>query len=57
MLRPDRDCLRGRVDVDETYWGAQEEGVSGRQIERKALIVVAAEEKGHGVSLISDRAS
>ena len=38
--------------VDETYWGAEEEGVSGRQTERKALIAVAAEERGRGLGRI-----
>ena len=29
MVRPGRDRLRGRVEVDETYLGALEEGVRG----------------------------
>ena len=41
MVRPGRERLAGVVEVDETYWGAEEEGVSGRQTERKALIAVA----------------
>ena len=43
MVRPGRERLAGVVEVDETYWGAEE--VSGRQTERKALIAVAAEER------------
>ena len=39
MVRPGRDRLSGRVEVDETYLGAQEEGVRGRQTDTKALIV------------------
>ena len=35
-----------------TYWGAEEEGVIGRQTERKALIAVAAEERGTGLGRI-----
>ena len=31
MVRPVRDRLSGRVEVDETYLGALEEGVRGRQ--------------------------
>src|SRR5512134_2749207 len=31
MVRPGRDRLRGTVEVDETYWGAEEAGVVGRQ--------------------------
>jgi hypothetical protein len=30
MIRPGRDRLTGRVEVDETYWGGLEEGVRGR---------------------------
>ena len=52
MVRPGRERLAGVVEVDETYWGAEEEGVSGRQTERKALIAVAAEERGRGLGRI-----
>ena len=52
MVRPGRDRLRGTVEVDETYWGGQEEGVTGRLTEDKALIVVAAEEDGKGIGRI-----
>lgn len=55
MVRPGRDCLRGTVEVDETYWGSKEEGVIGRQTEKKALIVVAAEEDGKGIGRIRMR--
>jgi transposase-like protein len=43
MVRPGRDRLSGRVEVDETYVGGREEGVSGRYIEKKAIVVVAVE--------------
>lgn len=43
MVRPGRDLLSGRVEVDETYVGGQEEGVSGRQTEKKAIVVAAVE--------------
>jgi len=46
MVRPGRDRLSGRVEVDETYLGASEEGVRGRKMEKKALIAVAAQEDG-----------
>lgn len=46
MVRPGRDRLSGRVEVDETYLGASEKGVRGRETEKKALIVVAAQEHG-----------
>src|SRR5881296_522112 len=46
MVRPGRDRLRGVVEVDETYVGGVEEGVSGRQTETKALVAVACEQDG-----------
>ncbi len=49
MVRPGRDRLSGRVEVDETYLGGLEEGVRGRQTDAEALIVVAAEEDGAGI--------
>jgi transposase-like protein len=44
MVRPGRERLQGRVEVDETYVGGPEEGLRGRKIEKKALVVIAAEE-------------
>jgi len=52
MIRPGRDHLRGTVEVDETYLGGLEEGVAGRETERKALVAVAAEEDGRGIGRI-----
>ncbi len=52
MVRPGRDRLAGSVEVDETYLGGLEEGVRGRQTEKKALIVVAAQEEGRGIGRI-----
>jgi transposase-like protein len=52
MVRPGRDRLRGSVEVDETYWGSEEEGVIGRQTERKALIAVAVENTGKKIGRI-----
>ncbi len=46
MVRPGRDRLTGRIEVD---------GVRGRQTERKALIVVAAQEDGPGIGRIRMR--
>ena len=43
MVRPGRDQLSGRVEIDETYVGGEEEGVSGRYTEKKAIVVVAIE--------------
>ena len=52
MVRPGRDRLRGVVEVDETYWGGEEEGAIGRFTQVKALIVVAAEEDGKGIGRV-----
>ncbi len=52
MIRPGRDRLRGTVEVGETYWGSEEEGVVGRQTEDKALVIVAAEAVGQGIGRI-----
>jgi transposase-like protein len=46
MVRPGRDRLAGTIEVDETYWGAEEEGVVGRLTEDKALVIVAAQHDG-----------
>jgi transposase-like protein len=48
MVRPGRDRLRGEVEVDETYIGAPEEGVCGRQTLRKAIVAIAVEKDGRG---------
>ena len=48
MVRPGRDRLRGRVEVDEAYWGGEEEGARGRGALDKALIAVAVEVLGRG---------
>ncbi|MDP2754682.1 MAG: IS1595 family transposase [Nitrospirota bacterium] len=52
MVRPGRDRLTGIVEVDEAYVGGLEEGVRGRQTEKKAVIVVAAQEDGSGIGRI-----
>lgn len=46
MVRPGRDLLSGRVEVDETYLGGLEEGYPGRGTQEKSLIAVAVEEVG-----------
>jgi transposase-like protein len=43
MVRSGRDLLSGRVEVDEMYVGGVEEGVRGRQTEKKAIVVAAIE--------------
>src|SRR3989304_8649878 len=36
MVRPGRDRLSGRIEVDETYIGGLEEGARGRKTEKKS---------------------
>lgn len=55
MVRPGRDRLSGAVEVDETFWGGEEENVRGRQTENKSLIVIAAQENGDGIGRIRMR--
>ena len=55
MVRPGRERLGGTVEVDDTYWGSPEAGLIGRRTERKALIVVAAEQNGGGIGRIRVR--
>lgn len=43
MVRPGRERLAGRVEVDETYVGGQKEGARGRGAEGKSLVLVAVE--------------
>lgn len=52
MVRPGRDRLRGTIEVDETYIGGLEEGLSGRQIENKTLVVVAAQQAGKKIGRV-----
>jgi len=52
MIRIGREPLSGRVEVDETYIGGEEQGRPGRWIEDKALVVIAAEEDGNGIGRI-----
>ena len=55
MVRPGRNRVSGFVEVDETYWGGNEEGVVGRLTEDKALIIVAAQADGEGIGRIRMR--
>src|ERR1035437_6453570 len=52
MVRPRRDMLTGRVEVDECYVGGPEEGLAGLLNLEKALVVVAAQEDGAGIGRI-----
>jgi transposase-like protein len=55
MVRPGRDRLTGRVEVDETYLGGEKPGKRGRGAVGKVLIVVAAQEDGEGIGRIRMR--
>jgi len=55
MVRPGRDRLSGRVEVDETYLGAEEKGLRGRKVQKKALVIVAAQEDGRRIGRIRMR--
>lgn len=43
MVRPGRDRLSGRVEVDESYVGGEDKGADGRYTEKKAPVVIAIE--------------
>jgi transposase-like protein len=43
MIRSGRERLSGRVELDETYIGGQQEGARGRGAEGKTLVLVAVE--------------
>ena len=51
MVRPGRDRLSGRVEVDETFIGGREEA-PGRGAVNKSLVVIAAEEDGGRIGRI-----
>ena len=55
MVRPGRDRLTGRIEVDETYWGGVAEGHAGRRGGTKTLVVVAAQEDGNKIGRIRMR--
>lgn len=56
MVRPGRDRLAGSVEVDEAYVGAEtEKGIEGRGTERKAIVVIAAEEDGSAIGRVRMR--
>jgi transposase-like protein len=52
MVRPGRDRLTGEIEVDETYVGGPEEGKRGRAIEKKSIVVIAAEKNGRAIGRI-----
>ena len=52
MVRPGRDLLNGEVEVDETYLGGREVGVTGRETNKKSIVAIAAEIGGRGTGRI-----
>jgi transposase-like protein len=52
MVRPGRDRLSGRIEVDETQIGGMTPGQKGRGIPSKALVAIAAQEDGAGIGRI-----
>lgn len=46
MVRPGRDRLSGRVEIDETYLGGPQAGKRGRGASGKTLVVIAVEVDG-----------
>jgi transposase-like protein len=52
MVRPGRDRLAGRVQVDETLIGGEKPGPRGRGAAGKRLVVIAAEHEGTRIGRI-----
>lgn len=52
MVRPGRDKLTGEVEVDETYVGGKEAGVTGRKATKKSIVAITAEIRGRGIGRI-----
>ncbi|TLN00154.1 IS1595 family transposase, partial [bacterium] len=52
MVRPGRDRLTGEVEVDESYVGGKEAGVTGRKATKKSIVAIAAEIRGRGIGRI-----
>ena len=55
MVRPDRDRLSGKVEVDETFVGGVEAGGRRCYVGKKALVAIAAEIHGRAIGRIRMR--
>jgi len=55
MKSSGKHLITGTAEVDETVFGQQEEGVRGRENDKKKLVVVGIEKKGKGVSRLYAR--
>jgi transposase-like protein len=51
-VRPERERLSGEIEIDETDGGGPEQGKRGRETERKAIVVLAPEKRGHAIGRI-----
>ena len=45
MVRSGRELLSGRVEIDESYIGGNEEEAIGRGAEKKSIVAIAVEMK------------
>jgi transposase-like protein len=52
MVRPGRERLAACVEVDESYVGGEEAGVTGRETIKKAIVAIAVELKDVGMGRI-----
>ncbi len=53
MVNPDREALKDKAEVDETYLGGHEAGLKGgRQLLEKALVVGAVEVRGRAAGRV-----
>lgn len=52
MVRPGRDRLAGRIQVDETYVGGKKAGKRGRGAEGKMLVLIMVQERKKGAGRI-----
>ena len=55
-VRPGREKLYGKIEVDDTYVGGKEEDVVGRQVGTKTPVVVAVEVRGRASGRVRLRA-
>ena len=52
MVRPARERLTGEIEIDETSVGGPEAGKRGRETEKKAIVIMATEKRGHAIGRI-----
>ena len=55
MIRPHRERLNGLVEVDEVFLGGVRPRIGGRSSLQKVLVLIAAEDTGHGIGRIRMR--